>query len=80
MPVISYEIYPQVLKALALLRMGRRKESFALTEEVVVVKPTDEATLSALSICFREMQKRKQSLTMWQWHKQIVKFKKKSWN
>ncbi|XP_072164093.1 N-alpha-acetyltransferase 25, NatB auxiliary subunit-like [Diadema setosum] len=47
----------KVLKALALLRIGRRKESFALTEEVVAVKPTDEPTLSALSICFREMQK-----------------------
>eukprot|EP00057_Strongylocentrotus_purpuratus_P004285 XP_003728406.1 PREDICTED: N-alpha-acetyltransferase 25, NatB auxiliary subunit [Strongylocentrotus purpuratus] len=47
----------KVLKALALLRMGRRKESLAITEDVIEVKPTDEATLSALSICFREMQK-----------------------
>nr|XP_054748094.1 N-alpha-acetyltransferase 25, NatB auxiliary subunit-like [Lytechinus pictus] len=47
----------KVLKALALLRMGRRKESLAITQDVIQVKPTDEATLSALSICFREMQK-----------------------
>ena len=39
--------------------MGKSAESLVLTQEVVAVKPSDEPTLQALSICFREMQKRK---------------------
>ncbi|KAJ8042907.1 N-alpha-acetyltransferase 25, NatB auxiliary subunit [Holothuria leucospilota] len=47
----------KVLKALALLRMYRTEESEVLARSVVALKPTDEPTLQALSICFREMNK-----------------------
>ncbi|XP_072043976.1 N-alpha-acetyltransferase 25, NatB auxiliary subunit-like [Amphiura filiformis] len=50
----------KVLKSLALLRMGKSAESFTLTQDVVAMKPSDEPTLQALSICFREMQKPEQ--------------------
>ncbi|KAK7072619.1 N-alpha-acetyltransferase 25, NatB auxiliary subunit, partial [Halocaridina rubra] len=45
----------KVLKGLALLRMNRRGECEALITSVIEEVPTDEATLQALTICFREM-------------------------
>jgi len=47
----------QALKSLALLRMGRREESVVLLDEVHALHPTDEATLQAMSICYRELNK-----------------------
>ncbi|PIK53397.1 putative N-alpha-acetyltransferase 25, NatB auxiliary subunit-like [Apostichopus japonicus] len=47
----------KVLKALALLRLYRVQECETLAMTVVALKPTDEPTLQALSICFREMNK-----------------------
>ncbi|XP_071790320.1 N-alpha-acetyltransferase 25, NatB auxiliary subunit-like [Asterias amurensis] len=55
----------KVLKALALLRIGKRLESFALTQDVMSTKPVDEPTLQALSICFREMQKPEQIVELY---------------
>ncbi|XP_071519527.1 N-alpha-acetyltransferase 25, NatB auxiliary subunit isoform X2 [Panulirus ornatus] len=45
----------RVLKGLALLRMSRREECENLISAVIKDRPTDEATLQALTICFREM-------------------------
>lgn len=49
----------RVLKGLALLRMSRREECENLISAVIKEGPTDEATLQALTICFREMHQRK---------------------
>lgn len=48
----------QVLKGLALLRLGKREECEDLVSAVVKQAPTDEATLQALTICFRELHQR----------------------
>nr|XP_027237178.1 N-alpha-acetyltransferase 25, NatB auxiliary subunit-like isoform X1 [Penaeus vannamei] len=45
----------RVLKGLALLRVSRREECEAVISTVIKESPTDEATLQALTICFREM-------------------------
>ncbi|XP_006821637.1 N-alpha-acetyltransferase 25, NatB auxiliary subunit-like [Saccoglossus kowalevskii] len=47
----------KVLKALALFRMGKSNESFTLIQEVASLEPSDDPTLQAMSICYREMQK-----------------------
>ncbi|RXG72521.1 N-alpha-acetyltransferase 25, NatB auxiliary subunit [Armadillidium vulgare] len=44
-----------VLKALALLRLGRNKESTEIVNSVVSEGTSDDATLQALTICYREM-------------------------
>ncbi|CAG7817252.1 unnamed protein product [Allacma fusca] len=45
----------KVLKALALLRMGKTNECLAIISPVVTEVPTDENTIQALSICYREL-------------------------
>ncbi|KAL8619116.1 hypothetical protein ACOMHN_019388 [Nucella lapillus] len=45
----------KVLKALALLRVGRQDESSVLLQEVHGQHPTDDATLQAMAICYREV-------------------------
>ncbi|PVD31460.1 hypothetical protein C0Q70_06872 [Pomacea canaliculata] len=47
----------KVLKALALLRLGRQDESSVLLQEVHEQHPVDEPTLQAMSICYREVHK-----------------------
>ena len=47
------------MKSIALLRSGRREESEKLMNEVKKVEPCDDATLQAMTICFRELEKRK---------------------
>ncbi|ESO95376.1 hypothetical protein LOTGIDRAFT_215027 [Lottia gigantea] len=47
----------KVLKALALLRLGRQEESSVILQEVHSQHPTDDATLQAMSICYREVHK-----------------------
>lgn len=44
----------KVLKALALLHLGRHDESSAILQEVHALQPTDEATLQGMLICYRE--------------------------
>lgn len=44
----------KVLKALALLRTGKQEDSFKLLQEVHAEIPTDDATLQAMTICYRE--------------------------
>ena len=45
----------RVLKALALIRLGRQEESLAILKEVHDEAPTDDATLQAMTICYREL-------------------------
>ena len=45
----------RVLKGLATFRLGRKEECEALIATVVAETPTDDMTLQALTICYREM-------------------------
>lgn len=45
----------RVLKGLAQLRLGKKEECQAAISAVIKEGPTDEATLQALTICFREL-------------------------
>ncbi|CAG2112305.1 unnamed protein product [Medioppia subpectinata] len=47
----------KVLKSLALLRMGRQEESLRHLKEVHADCPTDDSTLQAMTICYRELHK-----------------------
>ena len=47
----------QALKALALLRLKRLEESVSLLDEVHAQHPTDESTLQAMCIGYRELNK-----------------------
>lgn len=47
----------KVLKALALLRMGRHEESLHILNQVHNESPTDDSTLQAMTICYRELHK-----------------------
>ncbi|XP_052072729.1 N-alpha-acetyltransferase 25, NatB auxiliary subunit-like [Mytilus californianus] len=47
----------KILKALALLRLGRHDDSSNLLDEVHAQHPVDEATLQAMCICYRETYK-----------------------
>nr|XP_039257886.1 N-alpha-acetyltransferase 25, NatB auxiliary subunit-like isoform X1 [Styela clava]XP_039257887.1 N-alpha-acetyltransferase 25, NatB auxiliary subunit-like isoform X2 [Styela clava] len=44
----------KVLKVIALNRLGRRDEAFALSQEVAALGPTDENSLQGLSLYYRE--------------------------
>ncbi|XP_035829223.1 N-alpha-acetyltransferase 25, NatB auxiliary subunit [Aplysia californica] len=46
----------KVLKALALLRMGRVSEGSSMLTAIHASEPTDEQTLSAMAICYKETQ------------------------
>ncbi|KAK0047677.1 N-alpha-acetyltransferase 25 NatB auxiliary subunit [Biomphalaria pfeifferi] len=46
----------KVLKALALLRMGRHAEGSSLLSTIHQSEPTEEQTLNAMSICYKETQ------------------------
>ena len=45
------------MKTIALHRMGKEEEAFALSEEIVAVEPTDENSLQGLSLFFKEIKK-----------------------
>ena len=47
----------QVLKALALLRLGRHDESMQLLQDVHAQSPSEESTLLAMGIAYRELHK-----------------------
>lgn len=47
----------QALKSIALLRLGKTSESEKLISEVKQVQPSDDPTLQAMTICYREMEK-----------------------
>lgn len=46
----------KALKALTLLRMGRESDTNVILDNLTCDKPTDEATLQAMALCYREMQ------------------------
>ncbi|KAI0241030.1 N-alpha-acetyltransferase 25, NatB auxiliary subunit [Lamellibrachia satsuma] len=45
----------KVLKGLALLRLGRQEDCVSMIEEVHDQHPTDEQTLQAMTICYKEL-------------------------
>ncbi|XP_051972887.1 N-alpha-acetyltransferase 25, NatB auxiliary subunit [Xyrauchen texanus] len=45
----------KVLKAIGLQRTGRQDEAFTLAQEVAILEPTDDNSLQALTILYREM-------------------------
>ncbi|KFM68081.1 N-alpha-acetyltransferase 25, NatB auxiliary subunit, partial [Stegodyphus mimosarum] len=47
----------KALKALALIRLGRQDEAVGTLQEVHVEDPTDDPTLQAMTICYRELHK-----------------------
>lgn len=52
----------RALKALALLRLGKTSESHAVLDSLVEEKPSDDTTLQAMTISYRESYQRKYSL------------------
>ena len=48
----------QVLKSIALLRSGKYEECEKLISEVKKMEICDDPTLQAMTICYREMEKR----------------------
>ncbi|GIX89099.1 n-alpha-acetyltransferase 25, NatB auxiliary subunit [Caerostris extrusa] len=47
----------KALKSLALVRLGRLEDSLSTIKEVHNENPTDDPTLQAMTICYRELQK-----------------------
>ncbi|CAK8694341.1 unnamed protein product [Clavelina lepadiformis] len=47
----------KVLKTIALHRMGKQQEAFALSNVIVAQEPTDENSLQGLSLYYKEIQK-----------------------
>ncbi|XP_043571489.1 N-alpha-acetyltransferase 25, NatB auxiliary subunit isoform X1 [Chiloscyllium plagiosum] len=45
----------KVLKAIGLQRTGKQEEAFAVAQEVAALEPTDDNSLQALTILYREM-------------------------
>lgn len=52
----------QVLKAIGLQRTGKQDEAFTLAQEVATLEPTDDNSLQALTILYREMHRRKYNI------------------
>lgn len=49
----------KALKALSVLRMGRESECTNILDALVAENPADDATLQAMTLCYRELQQRK---------------------
>lgn len=49
----------RALKALALLRLGKGTEAFTVLDALAEEKPSDDTTLQAMTISYRESQQRK---------------------
>jgi len=47
----------KVLKALAMIRLGRSEEAQSILKEVLLEEPYDDSTLQAMAICYRETHK-----------------------
>lgn len=48
----------KALKALALLRIGKESEAVAMLDALTKEKPCGDATLQAMTLCYRELQQR----------------------
>lgn len=53
----------RVLKALALLRLGKENECQVIMDKVRSEVPCEDSTLQAMSICYRETHQRKSSIS-----------------
>lgn len=53
------------LKGLALLRLGKENDAIACLDALVNEKPCEDATLQAISLCYRELQQCKQKQQKW---------------
>lgn len=51
-------LFLKVLKAIGLQRTGKQDEAFSLAQEVSTLEPTDDNSLQALTILYREMHRR----------------------
>lgn len=56
----------KVLKSLALIRMGKEEEAEHLIDSVLTECPTDESTLQAMSIAYRELQQPEKICTVYE--------------
>ncbi|XP_018335486.1 phagocyte signaling-impaired protein isoform X2 [Agrilus planipennis] len=56
----------KALKALALLRIGKESECTTLLNNLVAEKPSDDATLQAITLCYRELQHLDKICTLYQ--------------
>ncbi|CAG5115797.1 unnamed protein product [Candidula unifasciata] len=56
----------KVLKALALIRSGQMSKGSSLLAEIHQTEPTDEQTLSAMSICYKETQQYEQIASLYE--------------
>ena len=56
----------KVLKSLALLRLGREGDAQPLLDAVLEECPTDDGTLAAMSIAFKELQQPENICTMYE--------------
>ncbi|KAK4877771.1 hypothetical protein RN001_010277 [Aquatica leii] len=56
----------KALKALSLLRMGRDCECVSLLEALGEDNPVDDATLQAMTLCYRELQQQDQICTLYE--------------
>lgn len=57
-PSTAIRLHVQVLKAIGLQRTGKQDEAFTLAQEVATLEPTDDNSLQALTILYREMHRR----------------------
>lgn len=64
----------RVLKALALLRLGKENECQIIMDKVRSEIPCEDSTLQAMSICYREIHQRESfsSACLLIWNAQIV--------
>ncbi len=56
--VVCFALVWQVLKAIGLQRTGKQDEAFTLAQEAAILEPTDDNSLQALTILYREMHRR----------------------
>ncbi|KAF5281675.1 hypothetical protein FQR65_LT14605 [Abscondita terminalis] len=56
----------KALKALSLLRMGREAECVSLLDSLSDDNPIDDATLQAMTLCYRELQQQEQICTLYE--------------
>lgn len=62
----------RVLKALALLRMGKENECQVIMDKVRSEIPCEDSTLQAMSICYREIHQRKFLAHLLIWNIKII--------
>ncbi|XP_056146641.1 N-alpha-acetyltransferase 25, NatB auxiliary subunit [Lampris incognitus] len=56
----------KVLKAIGLQRTGKQDEAFTLAQEVATLEPTDDNSLQALTILYREMHRPELVITLYE--------------